>query len=553
MLRHLHIKNIAVIDDVSIDFSEGFNVLTGETGAGKSIIIDSINLVLGQRAAKEIIRAGAAKASVTAIFDNNPPELYQVMDNYGIEAEDEIIVQREITPEGKSVCRVNGQTVTAAVLKDVGRCCINIHGQHDNLALFNPAKHIDFLDSFGGYNEMLSLYTEVYIISREIKSQLDKTSMDEREKAYKIDMLTHQVEEIKAAFLKADEEDELIKQRDILQSSEKISTILDMSYDAIFGGSSSKSVTENISTVNRRLAEITRYDEKLEGIAARLEGAMLELEDIAYQMKEYSDKLEYEPSLLDSIESRLDVIFTLKRKYHMTVPRILDYYKDISKELHEIHMSDEKREILTLKLEESLKKQQAIAEKLTALRNQFGKALAEGICAELADLDMARCSFAVDVRAAELNTKGADEVEFMVTTNPGEPVKPLSKIASGGEMSRIMLAIKSILSDSDSVNTLIFDEIDTGVSGRAAQRIAEKIRSLSAKKQILCITHLAQIAALADNHILIQKNVVDDRTSTECITLDTDGRVREIARIIGGTVITDLTLASAKEMLTHAT
>ncbi len=548
MLTTLHIKNIAVISELSVDFTAGFNVLTGETGAGKSIIVDSLNMVLGGRANKELIRTGEKRGAVTAVFAI--PNAAALTEEFGIEAEDgELMLWRELTAEGKSSCRINGQPVTAAVLREIGKGLINFHGQQDNQALLSQSKHLAFLDSYADISDELSEYRELYNISREIKRQLSAYGMDEKQKAMRIDMLSFQVEEIAAAKLKSGEEDALVSRRRYLESAEKIQSGLNSAYSALWGGGQQTPVSNMLNLVNKRLNEVVQYEPRVTGLQERLSEIALDIEDIAEQLREFQEEAEFQPAELDKIESRLDTIYKLKRKYGNNVDEILQHYQAALTELDELKNSEELFNELSERLSKAEKQQQQAADKLTALRVQHAETLQSQIEAQLKDLDMTRVQFIVSITQCEMDSTGADKVEFFISPNPGEPPKPLSKIASGGEMSRIMLAIKTILAKKDPVETLIFDEIDAGVSGRAANRIADKLRFIAKDKQVLCISHLAQIAAAAHTHFLIQKEMTLTETYTTVTPLSGKKRETEIARIIGGDIITENTLLSAKEMI----
>jgi len=551
MLMKLHIKNIAVIDEVDVEFQKGFNVLTGETGAGKSIIIDSINMVLGERTSRDLIRSGEQKAVVEALFEIDSIEVINAICELGVEAlSGEVLIYRDLNTDGKGNCRINGQMVTAGMIKEIAKLIINIHGQQDNQALLIPSKHTDFLDSYAGIMPLRQQYKNIYDITGQIKNEIESFSLNEQEKERKIDLLQFQIDEIYSTQLKIGEEEQLVERKIFLNSASKISEVLESSRNVLYDGSGeNSSVHDLLSKVVRDYSEIAGFDEKLQGFYSRLETICIDLDDVIYQIRDYADNIEFTSNELDSIEARLDSIYKLKRKYGGSISEILAYLDSIQDELEQITQSDERIHKLQKDLEQNLEKQEKIAQEIHLHRVDSAKTLEQKVMSELSDLDMNKVEFKVNIEKSGFNQNGYDNIEFLISTNIGDSLKPLSKIASGGEMSRIMLAIKSILADTDNVSTLIFDEIDTGVSGRAAQKIAEKIDKISRKKQILCITHLAQIASMAGTHFLIEKSVSDEKTKTSVLQLSLSEREDELARIIGGAKITDLTLQNAREML----
>ncbi|WP_094546971.1 DNA repair protein RecN [Petroclostridium xylanilyticum] len=564
MLSQLYIENVAIIDKMNVSFEEGLNVLTGETGAGKSIIIDSINMVLGERTSRDLIRSGEEKAVVEALFYIHSETISDMLGQLGIELEEDnaLLISREITSGGKNVCRINGRIVTSSMLKDIGKYIVNIHGQHDNQALLQWDKHIDFLDRYGG-SELLKVkadYQQVYEEVSNIKSEIRRISGDERERERKIDLLQFQLEEIEKAKLKRGEEEELTSQKLLLSNAEKLMNSVSNVYTILYtGNSKGNSVHDSIAEALKNLGEVERFDSKLSQYYKNLEEISYQLDELVHDIRDYRDNLEFDPAMLETIEQRLDLIFKLKRKYGSSVEEILDYQCRIRRELEEIFSSEERLVRLNSRLSESVKKLERLADELSYHRVNVARSLEQKIMKELHDLDMNKTQFKVKVEKLydrsgnyEFSQQGYDRVEFLISTNPGEPLKPLVKIASGGEMSRIMLAIKTILADTDEVNTLVFDEIDIGVSGRAAQKIAEKLSLVAKKKQILCITHLPQIASMADHHYLIEKSVSGDKSATTVQKLTLQNRRKELARIIGGAVITDLTLKHAEEMINIA-
>lgn len=551
MLELLHIKNIAVIDEAEIEFDNGFNVLTGETGAGKSIIIDSINMVLGERTSKNLIRNGEKKASVEAMFYINSKEIMNELDSLGIETEDgNVIIYRDINTEGKSVCKINGHLTTASFIRQISDQLINIHGQQDNQSLLTPSSHIKFLDGYANITSDISAYKNEHKKVCEIEEKLKSLQFDEQEKERQIDLYSFQINEINDADLKPGEDEALSERKKFLNSIGKIAEVVNSSHTLLY--ESEKSVYDEFSGIANEFLSVSQYDKKLNEIYERLNSIAIDIDDIIYQIREYRDNIEYNENELDEIEIRLDTINKLKRKYGSSIDDILSYRDEICDKLDKINKSDKETECLKKELDTALSEREKLADILTEKRTEKSIELSNKICSELNDLDMSKVRFAVDIKKGEYTKNGCDDVEFLISVNAGEPLKPLSKIASGGEMSRIMLAIKSIFADTDPVDTLIFDEIDTGVSGRAAQKIAEKINKIALNKQVLCITHLAQIAAMADTHFLIEKNVENEKTYTSVKKLDGKKRQNELARIIGGAKITDTTISAAAEMIDMA-
>lgn len=555
MLKELHIKNIAVIDEVHIEFSEGFNVLTGETGAGKSILIDSINMALGKRVSHDLIRTGCDKATVNACFEVTEKKVLEQLSDLGIEAEDGIVaISRQLTDEGKSTCRINGVTMPLSLVRDVTSMLIDIHGQNDNRMLLDPHSHLEFLDGFGNCGDTLTEYKASYKKTREITKKIStlSASLDERER--RLELLSFQIEEINGAKLKPGEDEELEARRDYLCNMESIVSGAGTAYGALYGGEEF-SAYDLLRQAERALSDISRYLPKLSESYERLGGIIAETEDIASDISACLNSTEFSMAELDQIEERLDLIGNLKRKYGNSIEKILEYAKSAQAEASGIEQSDETLSLLRAELEEAQNELTSLAEKLTRQRTDAAKDLEQKIAAELSDLDMPKVRFSIELSdrfeddEILFTETGKDRVEFLLSTNPGEVLKPMSKIASGGELSRIMLAIKSVLSNSEDIDTMIFDEIDTGVSGRAAQKIAEKLSRLAKTKQVFSITHLAQIAGMADSHYLIKKTSTDQSTATSVTLLEKDGRVEELARIIGGVTVTDLTRQSALEML----
>lgn len=553
MLTHLSIKNIAVIDNAQIDFADGFNILTGETGAGKSIIINSLNILSGYRASKELIRSGEQSARVDGIFTVTDEIKTEISNLIGIEAEDnEILISREFNLDGKNSVRINGSPVTLSMLKEIGPLLVNIHGQHDSASLLSKKSHMGFLDEFGGEKLLTALkeYTEAYTEYKEVKAELEKLDTDETEKERRMDLLKYQIEEIEVANLLPDEEDELSERRNFLANAQKISENCLAAFDKLYDGEETgNSAHDLIWEAVKLIEQITEFSSETDNICKELTDMTYIISDHSHTLKKLADSLECNDYELNEIEERLDLIYNLKRKYGTSIPGILKYLEKIKKEYGEIEDSDEKIKDLTQKLKNLELKRLEKAEALSLIRKNSAKTLSERVCKELCELEMAKTVFEVKISDSIFSPSGKDDVEFLISTNPGELPKPLSKIASGGELSRIILAIKSVITGSGNGKTLIFDEVDTGVSGKTAQKIGEKLYRMTNSAQVICITHLAQIASLADKHFLIEKSSENGRTRTQITPIDGGGRVNEIARIIGGEVITDLTKENAKEQL----
>lgn len=547
MLSLLHIENIAVIEQADISFDKGFNVLTGETGAGKSIVIDAISAILGQRAYRDMIRTGTSKASVRAVFTKVPN--FPWFDENGVEYDGETVIQRDIFLDGKNVCRVNGTLVTVAILHKLGIQLINIHGQHDSASLFDEENHLRFLDAFADNGGLLADYREKFAAVSELRRQIDRMTMDEGEKLRRMETLKYQIAEIEKADLKSGEDEVLEQRRKLLQNSEKLSQGLEEASEALLGGDDSDGAAALLAQAAYALSRIARYSDDYTGFQERLTDLKYQVQDIADEVRDSLDELSYSADELETIEARLDIIHRLRRKYGADCDEILAYLDKAQKELDEIEFADDRVEQLKKKLAKQEKQAWDAALALRKNRQEQGAVMAEKILSELSQLDMPRVQFQCRFRETELTSEGADAVAFYLSANAGEDLKPLSKVASGGELARIMLSMKNVLAEKDAVDTLIFDEVDTGVSGRAAQRIAEKLKSLAKHKQVLCVTHLPQLAALADTHMLIAKSEHDGRTYTTVTPLDRKGRAMELARIIGGAHITETTLKSAEEML----
>lgn len=551
MLSVLHIENIAVIEQADITFGEGFHVLTGETGAGKSIVIDAISAILGQRTYRDIIRTGAKKAFVSAVF-TGIPELDWFAENGVAYTAGELLVQREISLDGKNVCRVNGRPVTVAMLHQLGVHLINIHGQHDSQQLFDEENHLTYLDLFAGDEALLADYQAAFAQVTALRQEIRQSTMDENEKARRMEMLEHQIRELESAGLKAGEDEELEKRRKVLQSSEKLMDALNEALECLYGGDDSDGAAALLTQAERSLGYGTRFDEAMEPLHERVAELMYNVQDAAEEVRDLRDSYDFAAGELERVEDRLDVLHRLRRKYGATCQDMLEFLEHARQELDAIVLSDERLEELNAALKQKEQAAEKLALDLRAVRKDAAKALEARILSELAQLDMPNVQFLCqfdDSESLTLGSNGVDTVRFLMSANAGEALKPMSRVASGGELARIMLAIKNVLAEKDAVPTLIFDEVDAGVSGRAAQKVAEKLSSVAASRQVLCVTHLPQIAAMADVHFLISKAEKNGRTYTSVTPLDREGRKQELARIIGGATITETTLKSAEEML----
>ena len=547
MLSLLHIENIAVIECADISFDRGFNVLTGETGAGKSIVIDAISAILGERAYRDMIRTGTERASVRAVF-TEVPEFPWFAEN-GVEYDPETVISREIHLDGKNICRVNGTLVNVSCLHKLGIQLINIHGQHDSAALFDEENHLAFLDAFADNGKLRASYGERYEAVAKLRREISALTMDEGEKLRRMENLKYQIAEIEKAELEPGEDDRLEERRKVLQNAEKLSNGMETAVECLYGGEDSDGASGLLAQAEYALARLSRFSDSFAALHDRVSDLMYQVQDAAEEVRDARDSLSYSAEELEQIESRLDVIHKLRRKYGTTCEDILEYLDKAKKELDEIEFADDKLERLKKNLKKAEKEAWDAALALRENRQQAADTMSKRILSELAQLDMPRVRFACRFTETELTASGADAVAFYMSANAGEALKPLSRVASGGELARIMLAMKNVLAEKDQVATLIFDEVDTGVSGRAAQKVAEKLRSVAVHKQVLCVTHLPQLAALANTHLLIAKSERDGRTYTSVTPLDLEGRKRELARIIGGANITETTLKSAEEML----
>ncbi|MFC5467872.1 DNA repair protein RecN [Cohnella suwonensis] len=555
MLRELSINNLAVIENVSVRFHGGFHVLTGETGAGKSIVIDALTLAAGGRGQADMIRHGQERAKVEAVFDL-PREhpVWETLRRLGIEADPEetLLVRRELLAQGKATARINGQSVTLSMLREVGEHLVNIHGQHEHQSLLRTDKHLEWLDSFaeddmeGHKADYRKLFAEYQAVHRE-RRELDEKS---RQGMQMLDLYRFQLEEIAAAKLKPGEDESLSDERRKLSHAEKLTDAVTEAYDLLYG-------TKGLAALSRaltRLQDISKVDPAiLQPLVEQLQSAYYAVEDSAYQLRDYKEGIEFNPQRLAQIEQRLDLLHGLKRKYGETVEDILGYKAKIQSETEQLDNRDELLQKLAAREDTLHRELTAKAEKLTEIRKTASRTLSRQIERELADLQMERSVFEVKLAPSALTATGADTAEFLLSTNPGEPPKPLSKIASGGEMSRVMLALKAIFARIDEIPVLVFDEVDTGVSGRAAQAIAEKLSLLSRHCQVFAITHLPQVACMADHQYEIRKQVTEqDRTRTSVLELAHEQRVEELARMLGGVEVTEKTRHHAQEMLSLA-
>lgn len=551
MLSQLYIENIAVIRQATIDFQQGFHVFTGETGAGKTILISAINAVLGGRTFKEIIRTGETRATVSALFTEISEELCKKIEVLGYPLEDnQLLVQREIDLSGKGQCRLDGRPATAAMLREVCSLLIDIHGQHDNQELLSAEKHLGFLDSYGAYRQEMAAYTAAYERMCECAARLDKLQMDESYKLQRMDILQFQIKEIGDAKLSDGEEERLVEQQKRIRNAERITESLGAVYTLLNGnGEEMRGILEALEEVSTELDTAAKYLTEFEGYSEKLSDAYYMLEELGSRARDTLEDADFDPRQLDDIESRLDTIYKLKKKYGNSIAEILEYFERISEEYQSLELSDELTAHLQRELDEANLVLHTVAEALTACRLAAAAEFSERVEQELAYLDMAGVRFSITRREKPYGPTGADEMEFMICTNTGEEAKPLAKIASGGELARIMLAIKNVLAEKDGIGTIIFDEVDTGVSGRAAQKIGKKLAEVARHRQVICVTHLAPVAACAAHHYRIYKTVEDGRTFTRVEELTRPQRVQELARIMVGENITESALKSAEEML----
>ena len=553
MLTNLYIENIAVIEQTNIDFTPGLNILTGETGAGKSIVIDAINAVLGKRSSRGLIRSGADAAYVSATFEGISSLTVRKLTGMGFSSEDgTLIVSRELSQSGRNTCRINSRPASVADLRDIGEYLINIHGQNDNLELMNPATHIVYIDALAGLGEQLAAYRAVYHELTRARRELSEAAMDEQQRLARIDLLCYQIAELEDASLNEGEYDALTAEKTALQNRERIVKELMTARMALDGGDDMDGALRMLDDASSALIAAVRYLPALEGASDRLSSALYELQDISRELESAMDDIDADPGRMEEIEERLDLLYRLRRKYGDSEGEMLAYLDNAKKELNELNDYADHRASLAAACERYEKEATRIAGEISAVRRRVSDEFCTRVGEEMAFLLMPNVRLRVSFEQVELNSRGCDKLEFLISTNPGEEPKPVSRIASGGELSRMMLAVKTVLSKADFVDTLIFDEIDTGISGSAADRVGKKLSMLSRDCQVLCVTHQAQIAAFAANHLFISKSVRDDRTFTHVEALDRDGRVQELARIIGGEQISATALSHAEELLREA-
>ena len=552
MLSNLQIENIAVIKSASIDFENGFNVMTGETGAGKSIVIDSLNAILGERTSRELIRSGADSASVCAEFQNVGDNVKNELEKLGIEKDDTLIVSRKLTPDGKNVCRINGMPATVSMLKALGVQLVNIHGQLDNQSLLSPETHCSFIDKLAGSGRELNEFKELYSLYIKKENELKSLNTDVNEKNRRLDILNYQIEEIQKADIRPGEKDELTEKLGFLRNAEKVLDLLHTAYAALNGDGEMPGAADIAADAASKLLSAADYSSDFAETANGVNDAAMNLSAYTEELRDKIYSLDYDPNETERAEERLDVIYRLSQKYGDSEEDILAYLENAEKERDALSFSDERAEQLRAETEKAYNEALAAAKKLSESRIEAGKKFSADVERELAFLDMPSVKFIVNDSVGKLYENGIDNIEFLLSANAGEEPKPLSKIASGDELSRIMLAIKCVLSELDDIDTLIFDEIDSGVSGRAALKIAAKMKELSKTHQVICVTHLAQIAAFADEHKLISKEEKDGRTYTCITSLDYNGRKYELARIMGGLTVTQSILNSAEELLSSA-
>ena len=549
MLCEIKIENVAVIEKATAVFGDGLNVLSGETGAGKSILIDSINAILGNRTSRELVRSHTPKAMIWATFRAISPTVQRELAKAGYEVEDELLLYREITAEGKSTCRINGMPATASVVRDICAGLLTIHGQHDNQSLMNPAKHLGVLDAFAQNTREHDAYYAVYKEVCRVKREIDALSLDEDAKERRTELLRFQIGEIEAASLSPGEEEELQNRRTLIRNAQKVTEQLGAAYAALNGADEAVGAGELLGGASAALESLSRISEDFAALSEQVSALYYTARDAAGDIAAHLERCDFDPRALDGIEERLDLIYRMRQKYGQDIPGLLTYCEEAREELSGIESSSERLNVLYEQQAALYEKAKALADALTKTRldafERFDKQIADALCF----LNMPGIRFTLSHKKGPLAGAGQDTVEFFISTNPGEEPKPLAKIASGGELSRIMLALKSALADKDDIGTVIYDEIDAGVSGLAAGRVGEKLKATAKGRQVICITHTAQIAAQADTHLLIKKNIRAERTYTEIEMLRQDSRVQELARMISGDKITELALANAREML----
>lgn len=556
MLSLLHIENIAVIEQAEIQFDDGFNVLTGETGAGKSIVIDAIGAVLGERTSRDLIRTGARSARVEAVFARLPMLPWFEENGVAPDENGELLLQREIHPDGKNVCRVGGRLLTVSQLKALGQQLLNIHGQHEGQLLLDEERHLGYLDRFGALEELWTDFRLSYDTVAVLRREISALQMDETERERRIDSLHYQIAELERANLKVGEEDALLARRDLLRNAEKLIDAVQSAHYALSGDEDSQGAVALIGDAEYALGGVRRVSDELDALTGKLTELRFAADDLAEQIRDLRDSFDFSPGELDEVESRLDVIFRLRKKYGNTVEEMLEYLEHCRSELEQIQDSGDTLLQLEQKLDQARKVALEKGRILSERRRQAAATLQERIQTELAQLDMPKVRFSVEFSVKEcpdgMDATGLDQVRFLMSANVGEDLKPIARVASGGELARVMLALKSVLAENDDVSTLIFDEVDTGVSGRAARKVAEKMADIAAAKQVLCVTHLPQIAAMADTHFSVEKGERDGRTFTRVERLTPERRREELARLTGGAAVTPIQLESAGQLLEEA-
>ncbi len=553
MLSQLYIENIAVIQKADIRLREGFNVFTGETGAGKTILISAINAVLGARTSRSIIRSGESRAVVSALFSDLSPDAARQVEELGYTAEEgQLMIHRELDAGGSGSCRINGRPATTALLRQIASLLIDIHGQRDSQELLSTEKHLSFVDGFGGLEGDLEAYQRVYRSLCQVREKRESLEMDESYKLQRQDLLQYQLNEIESASLTPGEEEELLAQREMIRNSERITGALGSGYQLLTGGEDGIGIVSALGSLGEELDTASQFVSGLEEYQSKVEDLRYDLEELASTLRGSLEDYSFDPRQLDCIEDRLDLLYRLKKKYGATVEEIIAYGERSAQELDELTFADERAAQLREEEQALTAQAEKLAGTLSAKRGKAGERFIASVREELAYLDMPNVRLSLNTTRRELGPTGWDSVEFFLAANPGEEPKPLSKTASGGELSRVMLAIKTVLAGKGGVGTLIFDEVDTGVSGRAAQKIGLKLAQVAKSRQVICVTHLAQVAAYAGHHSRIYKQVEKERTYTHVEVLDREERVRELARINAGENITDIAMESARELLTLA-
>lgn len=551
MLSQLYIKNIAVISEASIDFGPRFNVFTGETGAGKTILVSAINGVLGARMSRDIIRSGEDSAYVSALFTQLPQDVCAKIEEMGFEMQDDtLLIAREVG--SRNLCKVNGRPATVQLLREIASMLIDVHGQKDNHRLLSPENHIAYIDAFGGLEDCRREYQVLYEKILEVRNQLERVNRRDREKEHQVDLLTYQIGEIESAALHPGEEEELLLKRDQIANAERIIRLLSQSKQLLDGEEEVSGILQMFEELTNNLSQLTHFLPQMEPLAMRMEEIGYDLSDCAGDLGNYLDQMDYQPQELEQVEERLDLIYRLKRKYGNSVEEILEYLEKSREQLQQLNLSEEKAQELQEEYLHLKPQVQQAADLLTSRRHKAAKEFLSRVKKELEFLNMPSVHLSVSAGRSGWKPDGQDELEFLISSNVGEEPKPLAKIASGGELSRVMLSIKNVLAQKDRVGTAVFDEIDTGVSGKAAQKIGQKLQEVSCNRQVICVTHLAQVAVYADHHLLIEKSEEDGRTYTRIKPLDRQGRVEEIARMISGENLTETAIQNAREMLSLA-